>query len=123
MKFSLEPFSKGSRSLEAEPQVARRSERNPLLIFAPGENQPKIETKRDAHVAQFLRAKRAHKNRSIGNGFFILHLTAQVCASKDALFWYIQVETRAQRRVSKGAFRRLRSAARSHLDGLKGLVP
>ncbi|OUP58149.1 hypothetical protein B5F15_08240 [Butyricicoccus pullicaecorum] len=31
MKLSLKPFSKGLRSLEAEPQVALRRARNPFL--------------------------------------------------------------------------------------------
>ena len=60
LKLSLKPFSKGLRSLEAEPQVARRNGRNPLLIFA---SRKSTKTKNKSAVRR-RRNIFAHKVRS-----------------------------------------------------------
>ena len=96
MKLSLKPFSKGLRSLEAEPQVARRNGRNPLLIpgVRPG-NQSK-HTKKERPTGWLVFPMSALCARSIARlrtRFFII-------------FWLIFAK-----RKSKRGFRVLRDTA------------
>ncbi|OUP52659.1 hypothetical protein B5F17_08105 [Butyricicoccus pullicaecorum] len=81
MKLSLKPFSKGLRSLEAEPQVARRNGRNPLLIFALAKINKMRKKKRRPQTAQSLERP-----------------TIRLVFP----FLFVLIETRVGHRVSKG---------------------
>ncbi|WP_162608085.1 hypothetical protein [Butyricicoccus pullicaecorum] len=92
MKFSLEPFSKGSRSLEAEPQVARRNGRNSFLI--PG-------------VRPGNQSKQTKKERPTG---WLVFPEISRPAGRDYFFILVDFPSRGIGKI-KREFRALRSAA------------
>ena len=104
MKLSLKPFSKGLRSLEAEPQVASRRTRNPLL--KPGV-RPGFQFKHQKNRSP-QRAKFSEKTTLLGGLFHERTLCAKYCASADALFLFFLVDFRKsenQKGVSRSAER------------------
>ena len=102
MKFSVKPFSKGLRSLEAAPQVAIRRWRNtPFETRCPSRVSTKLEQK-----------ERPTKWLVFSESLRIL---------RDALlfwFWLIPVIDRNQ----KGVFRALRSATQGAALRTRGLL-
>ena len=102
MKLSLKPFSKGLRSLEAEPQVARRSERNSLF-----------ETRCPTRVSTKTN-KKGKTTRSGG-------LSRELRVLRDALFYSFLVDFR--RAKIKRGFRALRSAAQGNSARVLGPWP
>ena len=103
MKLSLKPFSKGLRSLEAAPQVARRSERNSLL--KPG-------------VRPGFQLKQTKRERPPVWVVFLMSVlgTQRDCALCGVRFYFLFSLIFARAKIKRG-FRALRSAARFHLDG------